>query len=258
MKRSKFTDAQLSQNLFLRLAILVSAFVTSSAPQAAIYVDPIEYPKKVVIIKIEGRIEHEDEIEFKRVLDQIKRDGYEIKLNSVVLNTRGGNVGASVEIGKIIRKEKLNTYVGPRHQCGSSCIFILSSGIIRMAYGKVSVHRSFFGDEYPIEKIEKPVVNRDAVPAAHLYEMGMTTQLVDAIKVTPYWTSRKLTEKEKRGWGVHGTERLYEELWFRTTAQEKHYDSGVVRNFYVKHATKCNKMAREFKMTVFDCVKAEM
>jgi hypothetical protein len=46
--------------------------------------------------------------------------------------------------------------------------------------------------------------------------------------------------------------------WFRTTAKAKFYDTDVVRNFFFKHNAKCTKMAKEFKMTVFDCVKAEM
>ena len=67
-----------------------------------------------------------------------------------------------------------------------------------------------------------------------------------------------MPDKEKRRWGVHGTERLYEELWFRTTAKAKFYDTDVVRDFFYKFNDKCTKKAKEFKMTVFDCVKAEM
>jgi hypothetical protein len=221
-------------------------------------VDKVEHPKKIVILKIEGRIKYEDEIEFQKALDEIKRDGYKIKLNSVVLNTSGGSPTAAKEIGKIIRREKLNTYVGPKHRCGSACIYILSSGIIRMAYGEVTVHRTTYEDGYPAEKLEKSLKQTDVDNANHLFEMGMATQLVDAIRVTPNYTNWTLDEKEKRRWGVHGTERLYEELWFRTTAKAKFYDTDVVRDFFYKHNAKCTKMAKEFKMTVFDCVKAEM
>jgi hypothetical protein len=86
----------------------------------------------------------------------------------------------------------------------------------------------------------------------------MSTQLVDAIRITPNYTNWKLDDKEKRRWGVHGTERLYEELWFRTTAKAKFYDTDVVRDFFYKFNDKCTTMAKEFKMTVFDCVKAEI
>ena len=244
---------------FFSSVLLTSACMAIATPSySVIYVDKVDHPRKVVILKIEGRIKYEDEIEFQRTLDEIKRDGYKIKLNSVVLNTRGGSTSAAMEIGKIIRKEKLNTYVGPKHVCASACIYVLSSGIVRMAYGDVSVHRSSFNDEFPIEKIEKALVENDIEKMNYLYEMGMTTQLVEAIKVTPHWTRWTLDEKEKRRWGVHGTERIYEELWFRTTAKAKFYDTDVVRDFFFRHFEKCTKMAKEFKMTVFDCVKNEM
>ena len=243
--------------LFKPVAIL--AMITGSwSAYAGIYVDRVDPPKMVVILKIEGRIKYEDQVEFKKTLDEIKRDGYKIKLNSVVLNTLGGSPTAAKEIGKIIRQEKLNTYVGPKHRCGSACIYILSSGIIRMAYGEVTVHRTTYGDDYPTEKLEKSLKQTDVDNANHLFEMGMSTQLVDAIRVTPNYTNWTLDEKEKRRWGVHGTERLYEELWFRTTGKAKFYDTDVVRDFFYKHNAKCTKMAKEFKMTVFDCVKAEM
>ena len=43
-----------------------------------------------------------------------------------------------------------------------------------------------------------------------------------------------------------------------STAKAKFYDTDVVRDFFYKHNEKCTKIAKEFKMTVFDCVKAEM
>ena len=230
----------------------------SFTASAGIYVDKVEHPKKVAILKIEGRIKYEDDLQFQRILDEIKSDGYKIKLNSVVLNTAGGSPSAAIAIGKIVRKEKLNTYVGPKQRCGSACIYILSSGIIRMAYGEVTVHRTTYEDGYPIEKLEKSLKQTDVDNANHLFEMGMATQLVDAIRITPNYTNWKLDDKEKRRWGVHGTDRLYEEVWFRTTAKAKFYDTDVVRDFFYKFNDKCTKMAKEFKMTVFDCVKAEM
>lgn len=237
-------------------AVIFISWICSA--KAVVYSEIVEHPKKVVVLKIEGRIKYEEDIQFQKVLDKIKSDGYKIKLNSVVLNTAGGSPSAAIAIGKIIRKEKLNTFVAPKHHCGSACIYILSSGIIRMAYGEVTVHRTTYEDGYPVEKLEKSLMQTDIDNANHLFEMGMATQLVDAIRITPSYTNWKLDDKEKRRWGVHGTERLYEEMWFRSTAKTKFYETEVVRDFFYKFNHKCTKLAREFKMTVFDCVKAEM
>ena len=167
------------------LGIAIWSFTAS----AGIYVDKVDHPKKVVVLKIEGRIKYEDDLQFQKVLDEIRSDGYKIKLNSVVLNTAGGSPSAAIAIGKIVRKENLNTYVGPKHHCGSACIYILSSGIIRMAYGEVTVHRTTYEDGFPTEKLEKSLKQTDVDNANHLFEMGMATQLVDAIRVTPNYTN---------------------------------------------------------------------
>ena len=61
-------------NLPIFVAALIFAFWLSNT-NAAIYGDKVDHPRKVVILKIEGRIKYEDEIEFLRTLDEIKRDG---------------------------------------------------------------------------------------------------------------------------------------------------------------------------------------
>ena len=244
-------------NLLIAVIVSLVTFAASNV-NAGIYVEKVDQPKKIVVLKIDGKITHSDVSAFKKALEEIKRDSYTIKLNSVVLNSNGGSGKAAVAIGKIIRKEKLNTYVGPKHFCQSACVFILSSGIIRMAYGEVSVHRGTLHDEYPIENLEESLKTLDTEILNHLFEMGMATQLIDAIRVTPFWSVWTLDEKEKRRWSVHGTERFYEELWFRTTAKSKNYEISEVKLLFFKHFDKCTKMAKEFKMTVFDCVKTEM
>ena len=135
--------------LFSSVALAFASW--TCAATAGIYVDKVDHPKKVVVLKIEGRIKYEDDLQFQKVSNEITSDGYKIKLNSVVLNTAGGSPSAAIAIGKIVRKENLNTYVGPKHHCGSACIYILSSGIIRMAYGEVTVHRTTYEDGYPTE-----------------------------------------------------------------------------------------------------------
>jgi hypothetical protein len=148
-------------------AFVIALWVITAS--AGVYVDKVDQPKKEVGLNIEGRIKYEDELQFQKVLEEIKSDGYKIKLNSVVLNTAGGSPSAAIAIGKIVRKENLNTYVGPKHRCGSACIYILSSGIIRMAYGEVTVHRTTYDDSYPSEKLEKSLKQTDVDNANHLF-----------------------------------------------------------------------------------------
>ena len=54
---------------FFRSVLLASVSIGIATPSySAIYVDKVDHPRKVVILKIEGRIKYEDEIEFQKTL----------------------------------------------------------------------------------------------------------------------------------------------------------------------------------------------
>ena len=72
---------------FVRSLLLVSVIIASATPTySAIYIDKVDFPKKVAILKIEGKIKYEDDLEFKKALRELKMNEYKIKLNSVVLS----------------------------------------------------------------------------------------------------------------------------------------------------------------------------
>ena len=101
-------------NQILRLILLSCAWLAiATSANAGIYVDKAEHPKKVVVFKIQGKISHTDVSAFQNALNEIKNDGYKIKLNSVVLDSNGGSGKAAVAIGKIIRNEKHNFKSSP-------------------------------------------------------------------------------------------------------------------------------------------------
>ena len=131
------------------------ALISLNQASAKVIVEKVDFPKKVVIVKIEERIIHKEEIEFQKALDQIKSDGYTIKKNAIAFNTRGGSGSSAIKIGKIIRDRRLNTFVSPNSVCASACIYGVIGGVVRNIYGKVSVHRSSYNDVPPIHKIKK-------------------------------------------------------------------------------------------------------
>lgn len=215
-------------------------------------------PKKLVVLKIVDRILYEEDETLKAELDRLERDGYRLKLNSVVLNSRGGNGSAAQAMGKMIRERKLNTFLGAGSVCDSACIYVLSGGVVRMAFGTVSVHRTSYEETYPVEKLEEALKSADDKTRKHIYDMGLSYQLTDAILMTPNSSIRKLEEAEKLHWGVHGTERMYEEIWFRNTSRDTKYSVSVVESFFRKHISNCNEKARRFEMTAWECVRRAM
>ncbi len=209
---------------------------------------------KTATIAITNRIEYEDSDKFATELDALEREGYKLLLNAIQIDTRGGNVSSAKKIGKYIRKKKLNTYLSPTAQCRSACIYILSGGIIRMAYGEVWVHRTTYSEDFPIGKIENAIKKVDKDTKEHIEEMGLSLLVSDAIVTTPYWASRQITYQEKRRWGVHGTERIAEEMWFRTTARSLNMSTDTLMEIYSDNFKRCDAMARSFEMTQYECV----
>ena len=238
---------------FLLFALSLSSIGQASAK---VIVEKVDFPKKVAIVKIDGRILVDEEIEFEKALDQLKADGYIIKNNAIAFNTRGGNASAARIIGENIREKKLNTYVGPNSVCGSACIYGVIGGVVRNIYGRVSVHRSSYNDEVPVHKIKKFIAWSEDEGRKHIYQMGISNLLTDAITTTPHWASRLLTETEMRRWQLNTTERLYEELSFRAIAAETDTNVEDIQDKFPKLKEKCEPQVREFKVAQWDCVRA--
>ena len=245
-----------SSKIFIHSFVLFALSLSSiDQASAKVIVEKVDFPKKVAIVKIDGRILVDEEIEFEKALDQLKADGYIIKNNAIAFNTRGGNASAAKEIGAIIRQRRLNTYVGPNSLCGSACIYGVIGGVVRNVYGKVSVHRSSYNDEIPVHKIKKFISWGDYDERKHVSQMGISLWLIDAITTTPHWASRLLTETELRRWQINSTERLYEELSFRAIAAETDTNVEDIQDKFPKLKEQCEPQVREFKVELWNCVR---
>jgi hypothetical protein len=212
----------------------------------------------VAELKIIDEIKRNEETEFGRILGEMESKGIKLKLNSVQLNSRGGNFDASMEIGKIIREKSLNTFVSKDSVCESSCVFILSSGIVRMALGTVGVHRPVYvgSDEKQISR--KNIDIDDKIMSNYLYEMGMSWNLSEAIRMTPSWKIRVLTTDEKINWGLNGTDRMYEELWFRNIGNKLELKRNEIIEKVKLYSKDCALNAKYFKETSWECIERKI
>ncbi len=241
-----------------KLVLLKAAIAFSCATHAKVTVEYTKSHKLLAIVTVKGEIKYDDEIEFAKALETVYQRGYKLKLNAVVLNTKGGNVYAAQVMGRIIRERKLNTYVPATATCASACIYLLSGGLVRMAYGTVKVHRAIHAQDIAFEKLEKEYKTSEQRTKDYISEMGLSFLLAEAINSTPYWATRELEDLDKRRWGVHGTDRLYEETWFRKSARERGISMEVVYDYFNKHIAECSRRAREYEMTLWDCVFSKL
>jgi hypothetical protein len=242
----------------LKIRIFFLFLIIHAETNAAIVVDKLDTNNKIATIKIVGKMEYGDEEILERELDALKRDGYKLKLNAIQLNTRGGNRFSAMAMGRLIRERKLNTYVAKDSVCGSGCIYVASGGLVRMVYGKVTVHRSSFKDDIEHAKIEQLTKASDEKTAKHIEDMGLSILVTDAILMTPHWAYREITEQELRRWGVNATDRMYEEMWFRNTAIQTNHSLDEVRDSFVKNINSCSKLPKRFEMTLWDCIASKI
>jgi hypothetical protein len=233
------------------ISMLFLAFSVS----AKIFVEKIDAPKKVVIIKIAERIDFEENIEFELLLEKLKNEKYSIKNNSIQFDTKGGNASAARKIGKIIREHKLNTFLSPKSICGSACIYALIGGVVRNVYGEVTVHRSSYGDGVPLEKIKKFTDWGDAEIYKHIYEMGISSELTAAIFATPHWTRRLITKSELDAWSINGMNRMYEEFSARNLASETKTSVDDVHRYLGSMINNCEGQVHNFSISQWECIR---
>jgi len=137
------------------LFCIALAFFTFSTCYSTVIYEPYLSTQEVTI-RIEKEITPKDLTDFKNALKQLDESKKTLHMNSVVLESHGGSEDAAVEIGKLIRARKLNTFLATDAECASACVEILISGIQRYAFGDVRVHRAtFINDYYKDERIAK-------------------------------------------------------------------------------------------------------
>ena len=236
---------------FLKLLIILLVFDVN----AKIIVEKIDFPKKVAIVKVVQRIQYEEDLIFKKVLDQLSEQGFSIKNNAIVFDTQGGSSHAAKEIGKIIRSRNFNTFFAPNAECGSACIYAIIGGVVRNIYGEVSVHRTSYNDTVPLEKLKKFIDWNDAGIYKHIHEMGINSKLAIEILNTPHWTSQRISKVELDNWSINGTNRMYEEFRSRLIASELNSSVDDIQEILHRLILDCDSQVREFTISQWDCIR---
>ena len=67
----------------------------------------------------------------------------------VFLNSKGGEVLAAVQLGRIIRSQAIEVWVDKSAECTSACILVLAAGVSRVAIpgARLGIHRPYFPPE---------------------------------------------------------------------------------------------------------------
>lgn len=100
----------------------------------------------------------------------------------VTLDSLGGNVRAAIELGRLIRDQKLPAVIDSFAKCVSACVFVLAGAVQRKIRGAVGIHRPYFTT---VENANSPDVvaesYRDVLKQAREYltSVGVAGRLLD-------------------------------------------------------------------------------
>ncbi|BDT77341.1 hypothetical protein PKF023_11440 [Polynucleobacter yangtzensis] len=142
---------------------------------------------KVMVVGIKGQISKNALEKLKQSLGQVTGDPIPAGL-IVLLDSLGGDGVAAMQMGRLLRKANAHVFV--TGQCASACIFVLASGVVRVAPSySVGIHRGRVTMSDANAKIIKEVdINENPQAKAALQhfesqaplyfaEMGMSPEL---------------------------------------------------------------------------------
>jgi len=160
-------------------------------------------------------IEKEDVQAFQEAIDKINTEGLHVKHDSVIINNSpGGNIETAKKISRIIRKNKLSTWIPKDKYCSSACLYVFVGGICRMGQGKIGIHRGFSPYSYQrrrsLEEVRDTTDSSFDDDVKFFGEMNTRSSLVSILNQVPYWTMKVLSHDEKLQYGFYSTIEEYE------------------------------------------------
>ncbi len=157
----------------------------------------------VLTVRLRGPIDRSHQRLFEEAVRW--RDGAQRALGRridlhVDANTRGGEIFAAMEIGRLLRRESAAFHVSRSAECSSACVFILMGATARsVAPGsRVGIHRPSLGtagSQTLVESMGQQLVR-------YAEEMNVPRGIVDDMMATPSRRLRYLTPAELSGWVV--------------------------------------------------------
>lgn len=249
---------RLYKSCHLRCYIFFVLLLTHISSIALVSVDPVKNTNAFVI-SITGRIDSRDAEDFEELLKKGSLTGRPLHLNVVQLKSEGGSANSAMEIGRLIRLNRLNTYVAPTDYCASACVYAFLGGVQRYGFGVIAVHDTTYIENSKVVTADLPLIiaHSDKKIASYVDEMSVGRPLIDAIHSANFWSFRTLTEDEKLLWRVSGTDRAASEVLVTQIAEKR----GMTREDFARVVStqhdQCFSQMRLLKQTVWDCLASK-
>ena len=231
------------------------AKISTQAPaQLPTQADPTP-PKqgKIMVIGVNGQISKNALEKVKQSIGQASGDSIPAGL-IVLLDSPGGDGVAAMQIGRLLRKANAHVFV--TGQCASACIFVLASGVVRVAPSySVGIHRGRVTMSDANAKIIKEVdVNDNPAAKAALQhfekqapiyfaEMGMSPELFPFMQAHQLKGVYRLSSAEITKTQLSGFEKTYLEqrvAFYQSQSGPYKMDENEFKSRTMKVASRCS------------------
>ena len=137
------------------------------------------------------------------------------------LNSAGGDVQASLELGRLLRRAAITVSVGPKQICASACVLVFAGGVVRPMSGKMLIHRPYLvNSAASLDATQRSYAGLTEKVKRYLREMNVSESLYDRMMRIPPEDAVALTLDDLEGLSLGLYDQVYLEYLDNKHASE--------------------------------------
>lgn len=142
-------------------------------------------PAEEVRVFLVGDITRADVDSAEVLMGLVQSGKQKIAGNMLWLASNGGDIDAAMDLGRLLRKRGILTYVARADQCFSACVFAFMGGERRGVAGRLGIHRPYFLYTQDSPDRQARFRHLQKVVKAYVEEMDFPDSLYEAIMLVP-------------------------------------------------------------------------
>lgn len=183
-----------------------------------------------VRVRLSGDITHADVADMKVMAGLLKSGKQKLVGNSVWLASTGGDLEASMRLGRQLREMGVFTVVAKNDQCMSACVFAFMGGERRKVEGRLGVHRPWFPVAHDFPDRQARFRNLQKTLKGYIEEMDFPDSLYEAVMAVPPESMNILAPAELKRFYLEGISPSSEDLADAASARRL----GLTMHEYLK------------------------
>lgn len=166
--------------------------------------DGTQVATEEVRVFFQGHISPEDVYGAKVMESLIKRGRQKIAGHTVSFAGEGGDVDAAMELGRVLRRLGVSTYVAAGERCPSSCVFAFMGGDQRAVAGQIGIHRPYFTSARNVQDRRAYYRQLQKRLQQYIDELDFPPSLYEALMAVPPESMSILSATDLKRFYLHG------------------------------------------------------